>query len=318
MRTHALTALSLAALLTLSLSARADIPPPPPPEPLPTPIAPAPAAPPPAAPAAASNPAAGESDETEVQRVHVVEKRAFSEGGHGEVTLFFPALVNTKFTVQYGVALEGAYHIRENLAVQVSALWNPIAQQSTLTQELVNKVNQQPLAADALLLQGGGLVGLELMPIYGKLNVFDGKILKLGFYMNVGLGIAKTQLQLQASDSSVGATYGDTGIRPMAGLGAGFRVFFNDRFTLRLELRDLVYSAYVSTVNGCNYADTVVISHSGSGAAGMVSSGCNISAFGADDPTIRGNGAVAAAQIQTPSADVVNNITAFTGLSFLF
>jgi outer membrane beta-barrel protein len=305
MRTHAKLAVALAAFALLALAgpaahAQAGAPP----APVPTPGNPAADAPP----TSTANDEAGD-----VQAIHVVEKRPFTEGGRGELTLFAPIQVNTKFTTHFGVALEGAYHIRENLAVQVGLIWNPIAQQSTLTEELVNKVNQQPLAADALLMQGGGLVGLELMPVYGKLNIFDGKILKMGFYINVGLGAAKTRLQLQGSDSPEGRTYGDTGIRPMAGLGAGFRVFFTDRFTLRLEIRDLVYSAYVSTVNGCNYADTVAISHNGTSA--MVSANCNISAFGSDP---KGDAAVAAAQIQTPSADVVNNLTAFTGLSFLF
>jgi len=293
MRTHALIVFALAAFLGSAAHAQSA-----------RPIAPASAA--------DGTQPAGESDD-DVQAVHVVEKRPFTEGGRLELSLFAPIQVNTKFTAHIGMGLEVAYHIRENLAVQIGGLWNPIAQQSTLTEELVNKVNQQPLAADALLLQAGGLVGLELMPIYGKLNIFDGKILKLGFYLNVGLGLAKTELQLQSSSSPEGRTFGDTGIRPMAGLGAGFRVFLTDRFTLRLEIRDLVYSAYVSTVNGCNYSDTVAISHNGTGAT--VSSSCNISAFGSDP---KGDAAVAAAQIQTPSADVVNNLTAYLGLSFLF
>ena len=309
MRTYALIAVSLVALVAAQV--RADIPPPPPPAPIAAPPAAAPVAPAPVQ--AAQAPTDADGNEPAVQLVHVVEKRAFSEGGHGELTLFVPVQVNTKFTEHVGVALEGAYHIRENLAVQVGLLWNPIAQQSSFTEELVNKVSQQPLAADALLLQAGGLVGLELMPVYGKLNVFDGKILKLGFYINVGLGAAKTRLQLQGSDSAEGRTFGDTGIRPMAGLGAGFRVFLNERLTLRIELRDLVYSAYVSTVNGCTFADTKQIATAGDRAT--VSSGCSIAAFGTNP---KGDAAVAEAQIATPSADVVNNITAFTGLSFLF
>ncbi len=291
MRTHALIVAALAAFVATASRAEG-------------PVAPV-------APAAATE--AAPTEESDVQAVHVVEKRPFTEGGRGELSLFAPIQVNTKFTTHIGIALEGAYHLRENVALQIGAMWNPVAQQSTLTEELVNKVNQQPLAADALLLQAGGLIGLELMPVYGKLNIFDGKILKMGFYINVGLGIAKTELQLQSSTSQEGRTYGDTGIRPMAGLGAGFRVFLNDRFTLRLEVRDLVYSAYVSTVNGCTYTDTKAISAQGTSAS--VSSGCSIAAFGANP---KGDAAVAAAQIATPSADVVNNITVFTGLSFLF
>src|SRR5207248_4322226 len=129
-----------------------------------------------------------------------------------------------------------AYHIRENLAAQVGLGYQIVAWQSALTEELVNKVHQQPLAANALLLQADALVGLELMPVYGKLTVFDGKILRLGFYLNAGVGVAKTQLQLRPATAAGGRAFGDAGFRPEAGLGIGFRVFASERFTVRLEL----------------------------------------------------------------------------------
>jgi outer membrane beta-barrel protein len=262
-------------------------------------------------------PAVGE-DTQDVQRIHVVEVRPFTEAGRWELSLFGPAQVNARFTQHFGVAAELAYHLRENLAAQVGVVWFPIAQLSGLTEELVAKAKQQPLAADSLLLQAGAMAGLELMPVYGKLNIFDGKILRLGFYLNVGLGAAKTRLQLQQAGSATGRTFGDAGIRPLAALGAGFRVFASERFTVRLELRDLVYPAYVSRVNGCNLADTGVISTSGTGASGKVSAGCDVNAFGASDTEIRGNALIARDQIREPSADVMNNLMAYAGLSYLF
>jgi len=252
----------------------------------------------------------------DVQRVHVVEKRPFTEAGRWEITAFFPVQVNPKFTIHAGVAAEIAYHIRENLAAQLSAGFMPLAWQSSLTEELVTKVHQQPLAANALLLQADAMLGLELMPVYGKLSIFDGKILRLGFYLNAGLGVAKTRLQLRPSNSDKGRSFGDTGFRPMAGLGAGFRVFVTEALTVRLEVRDLVYSAYVSRVNGCSYADTSAIRTGGK--AAQVSGGCSIDAFGDSDADIKNNGAIAADQLKDPSADVINNVAFFGGLSYLF
>ena len=149
------------------------------------------------------------------------------------------------------------------------------------------------------------------MPVYGKITIFDGKILRLGFYLNAGIGGAKTRLQLKPSSS--GRTFGDTGFRPMAGLGAGFRVFVSETFTVRLEVRDLVYSAYVSRVNGCTRADALAINDKGAGAEGL-SAGCNASAFGGDAT----NAGIAADQLKDPSADVTNNVAFYGGLSYLF
>src|ERR1700674_460317 len=146
-----------------------------------------------------------------VERVHVVEQRPFTESGRTELTLFGPVQVNSRFTRHAGIAAELAYHLRENLAVQVGVTWFPLAVQSGFTEELADKVGQAPVAANALLLQGDALVGLELMPVYGKLDVFDGKILRIVFYLNAGLVAAKTGLQLRSSESVGGRSFGDTG-----------------------------------------------------------------------------------------------------------
>src|SRR5207253_3109019 len=82
-----------------------------------------------------------------------------------ELTLFGLGQVNPHFTVHAGVGVELSYHLRENLAALASVTYNALAHQSSLTEELAAKVDQQPLAASALLLQADALAGLELMPI---------------------------------------------------------------------------------------------------------------------------------------------------------
>ena len=152
--------------------------------------------------------------------------------------------------------------------------------QSGLAEELLTRAGEAPESAEAFLLRGAVLGGVELMPIYGKLDVFDGRILRLGVYLNAGVGAAKTRLQLRpAADPNTGRTFGDTGYRPIASLGAGLRVFLGDRFTVRLELRDLAYSSYVSRVNGCNLADVSKIE--AAEAAGGTASDCRAAATSA-------------------------------------
>lgn len=274
--------------------------------------------------AAGGAPLAFGEDTADVQRVHIVQVRPFTEAGRWELTLFGQGSYG-KFTEHLGLSAELAYHLRENLAAQLGLLWFPHAQQSGFTEQLIDKVSQEPLAADVLLLQAAALLGLELMPVYGKLNVFDGRILRFGFYLNTSLGAGKTRLQLNhpaAGSQVTQRQYGDAGVRPMAALGAGFRVFLSEQVTVRVELRDLVYSAYVSRVNGCSADDTRAIA--ADGRAARVSSGCDIAGFAGvktpADPAgdVKVNAAAAGDQIQKPSADVINNLTAYLGLSYLF
>jgi outer membrane beta-barrel protein len=229
--------------------------------------------------------------------------------------------VNPKFTVHAGVAAELAYHLRENLAAQIGLWYFPLSVQSTLSEELLTKARVAPESAEAFLLRAVALAGLELMPIYGKLNVFDGKILRLGIYLNGGLGAAKTRVQLRPStDPSTGRTFGDTGYRPIASLGIGLRVFLSERLTVRLELRDFVYSGYVSRVNGCSHDDVVKIEAAeanGQSATGL-SGGCDERAFGAPGSQAQLNAGAAKDLLARPSADVINNIAFQGGVSWLF
>jgi outer membrane beta-barrel protein len=260
-------------------------------------------------------PAAAAQDE--VQRVHVVEKRPFNESSRFELSLFGIGQVNPRYTVHAGIAAELAYHLRENLAAQIGASYNAIAHQSGLTEELAAKVDQQPLAANALLLQADVLAGLELMPIYGKISIFGGKVLRLGLYVNAAVGAAKTQLQLRPADSNGGRAFGDTGFRPEAALGIGTRIFAGDRFTIRLELRDRLYSAYVSKVNGCTAQDAQAIRANGTAATNL-SPGCNASAFGGTEEEVKSGAGSAAVQIGQPSSNVINNLALQGGVSWLF
>jgi outer membrane beta-barrel protein len=262
-------------------------------------------------------PAAFAQSDREVERVHVVEKRPFSEANRAELTLFGLGQLNPRFTVHAGVGLELSYHLRENLAALIGVSYNAIAHQSALTEELAAKANEQPLAANALLIQADALAGLELMPVYGKISVFDGKVLRLGLYVNAGLGVAKTQLQLRPSDAVAGRSFGDTGFRPEGALGLGVRIFTGDRLTVRLEVRDRIYSAYVSKVNGCTAQDAGNIRSNGSGATGL-SPGCSASSFGGNEDQIKSGAGSAAIQLAQPSSSVINNVAFQGGLSWLF
>ena len=265
--------------------------------------------------------AAAQQADPDAVRIHVLEQRPFTEAGRWELSFFGNTQVNPKFTVHSGAAAEVAYHLRENLAAQFGVWYFPVSVQSALSEELLTKARVAPETAEAFLLRAAALAGLELMPIYGKLNVFDGKILQLGMYLNGALGAAKTRVQLRpSSDPVTGRTFGDTGFRPVASLGIGLRVFLSDQLTMRLELRDFAYSGYVSRVNGCNHEDAARIETAeanGQTASGL-SPGCDERAFGSPGAQAQLNAGAAKDLLARPSSDVINTIAFQGGLSWLF
>jgi len=265
--------------------------------------------------------AAAQQTDPDAVRIHVLEQRPFTEAGRWEASFFGNTQINPKFTVHAGLSAELAYHLRENLAAQLGVWYFPISVQSSLSEELLTKARVAPETAEAFLLRAAALAGLELMPVYGKLNIFDGKILRLGVYLNGGLGVAKTRVQLRpSSDPVTGRTFGDTGFRPIASLGIGLRVFLSEQLTVRIEVRDFAYSGYVSKVNGCNHDEAARIEAAeanGQTATGL-SPGCDERAFGAPGAQAQLNAGAAKDLLARPSSDVINNIAFQGGLSWLF
>src|SRR6267142_1914882 len=123
-----------------------------------------------------------------------------------------------------------------------------------------------------------------------------------------------------STDPATGRTFGDSGYRPIASLGIGLRAFLSQKLTLRLELRDFLYSGYVSRVNGCNRDDVSKIETAeaaGQTATGL-SGGCDERAFGPPGTQAQLNAGAAKDLLARPSADVINNLAFQGGLSWLF
>ena len=250
--------------------------------------------------------------------VHVVEKKDYSDRGHAELTLYPAAVqVNGKFTQHLGAALGFTYHLHENFAVMAMGMWNYVNAESSFNTELSNKVNVEAASASSLLMSGGALVGVEVTPFYGKFALFQNRLVHFSIVLNGGAGAGSTRHQLKPSNAAGPATYGDTGWRFMAEVGGGFRVKFADWFSVRLEMRDVLYSATVSQVNGCNRADLAAMNLASNGGMNNanVSAGCNDSRFRDPDGTYSTDVPLANALVRNPSSDVLNNLGFYAGVS---
>lgn len=259
--------------------------------------------------------------------VHVVQKKRFADRDKHELALYPVATqVNGKFTEHVGTALSYTYHLQENFAVQLLPQYNWYAADSAFSRELIDKVSQEPIAATSLLLEWAVQGGVEVAPLYGKFAVGDRGLVHFSLIVNAGAGVGSTRHQLKPGNASGPATFGDTGLRLVGSVGGGFRVQLGDRFAVRLELRDLVYSARVTRVNGCSAADLSAmlekLDQGQSPSSAGVGSGCNVRRFEGSDSRSNYNRSndipLALNLVNTPSSDVLNNLGLYAGFSFAF
>jgi outer membrane beta-barrel protein len=247
--------------------------------------------------------------------VHIVEKKVFSDRRRHELVLYPAAVqVNGKFTQHIGSSLSYLYHLHENFAFQVSGQYNWVTSESAFNQELIDKVKEEPEAATSLLLVWATQAGVEVTPLYGKFAFYEGTLVHFSIVLNGGAGVGSTKHQLKPYNQTTGAaTYGGTGLKFLGELGGGFRLQVGNRFALRLEVRDLVYTARVDSVNGCNLSDLTALR--GNLNAG-VSSTCVVNAFNPDTTLI--DVSIAQGLVRKPTSDVLNNVGFYAGFGWIF
>jgi outer membrane beta-barrel protein len=260
--------------------------------------------------------------------VHIVEQKAYSDSGKREVILFPGQIqLNGKFTQHFGVGLGFVWHLQENFGFQISGFYNYYSQESGFNAELVEKVNEEAQAATSLLNVWGALAGVEVTPFYGKFAWYENSLAHFSLVLNAGAGIGGTRHQLKPNNSAGPATYGDTGLRFLGGLGGGLRLQIGKRFAIRFEVRDVIYTAKVDSVNGCGRDDLTALNIANNGGVPLtnvkVSSNCNVSSF--NTPDTKPGLPLALNLIKPPgnpppppSSDVLNNLSLFVGASFIF
>ncbi len=266
--------------------------------------------------------------------VHTVEEKEFQGEGKRELALFPVAVqVNGKFTQHVGTVASLVFHLRENFGLALTGGYNWYNAEAQFNQELIDRTQTQAQAASSLLMTWHLLGGVEVSPLYGKFAIFDDTLVRFSFVVSGGLGLGGTRHQLKGQTvTAAGAvsapTYGDTGLKFMGSIGAGFRLNLGSRFALRLEVRDIVYTARVERVNGCSANDLRAMNDFTNAApvgrdpiAADVGSGCEKVAFSGQDnakePRSRGL-PLALELVKTPTSDVLNNVGLYLGASFLF
>ncbi|MBJ6762904.1 outer membrane beta-barrel domain-containing protein [Myxococcaceae bacterium JPH2] len=267
--------------------------------------------------------------------VHIVQKKRFADEGHHEVVLY-PAVVqlNGKYTNHVGTALHYVYHLQENFGVQVAGQYNWYSDESHFNLELIDKVREQAQAASSLLLQWGVQAGVEVTPLYGKFAFLNNSLAQFSVVLSGGAGLGATRHLIRPAVANevdgqtfqVPARYGDTGTKFLGSVGGGFRLQFGESYSIRMEVRDLLYTARVDKVDGCSLSDFEAMETARSGNLPFsdlkLSGGCKVEKFDGVDPKTKKNYRediiLGRDLVAEPSSDVLNNVSFYAGFSILF
>lgn len=234
---------------------------------------------------------------------HVVEERVSKEGRF-EVSLFpAAAQVNGQYTQHVGTFGAVTYHLRERFGVQLLGGGNWYNAESAFNGELVEKFRVEAQAAQSLLWTWGVFAGVEVEPLTLKFAIFDDTLVHAGLTIGGAAGAGGTRHQLKPATMTP-ATYGDTGVRFMGNLSAGFRVQVGQHFTARIDVRDVIYSGQMKTINGCSAEQIPDLR------------GEPIPACGGFETVT--DGIIARNLLEQSSSAILNNVGLYVGAGFLF
>lgn len=267
--------------------------------------------------------------------VHIVQKKRFADEGRHELALYPAAVqVNGKYTNHAGTALSYIYHLQENFGLQVTGQYNWYSDESRFNLELIDKVREQAQTASSLLLVWGAQAGVEVTPLYGKFAFLNDSLAQFSVVLSGGAGVGATRHlirpavanEVEGQTYQVPARFGDTGTKFLGSVGGGFRLQFGESYALRLEVRDLIYTARVDKVDGCSLADFEAME--AARAANLpfdglnLSGSCQVAKFDGVDPKTKKNYRediiLGRDLVAEPSSDVLNNISFYAGFSVLF
>jgi hypothetical protein len=151
--------------------------------------------------------------------------------------------VNAGYTEHVGTFGSVTWYPHQRIGFQVlgGGNWH------TNVGDLIREMNpyQRPAIGPTMLMTWGAFAGAEFEPLVGEFSVFGSNRVRFGVVLGGALGAGGTRHQLSESSA-------DTGVRFMGAFSAGVRAQLGERVTIRLGLRDILYSSKVSSVNGCS------------------------------------------------------------------
>jgi outer membrane beta-barrel protein len=198
----------------------------------------------------------------------VIQSKPYLVAGSFEIAPQFAQSVNDRFTSHTGLMLSGIYHVKENVAFELTVgafIWpdtdcfaaggpadgnRPLCllggRDTDLTVEIREKERLAPEHVQLYQYTWLTTADLQWSPAYGKVSIHDFVLGQFNLYLSVGAGIVGVQLendQIPNDFVAIPGPFATDFLPPMAfttTLGGGLRFYFTDWLGLRAEIRDYV------------------------------------------------------------------------------
>lgn len=196
----------------------------------------------------------------------VVQHKLYPIAGRFEVGLAFDVAVNTALIDQLGGVLGLSYHPTEWLDLGVEGLFNHAAL-SNLTLNVRADLRARSAAqpkdefANDNQMKAGGFGVVRFAPIYGKFDLASELKVHFQAFLVGGGGVISVHRESVnlCADPGTGAcgNFQKSDATHGAGvIGGGFRFYFNQRFSLRTELRGYFFSSSYKAQNNLTQPDS--------------------------------------------------------------
>ena len=198
------------------------------------------------------------SDDEET--IYAVQRKAYLTKNKWELTPMFGIGFNDDFVQTLAPGASIVYHAAETFGIELYGAYM-FPSESALTEEIrfpdgfsgeVAKLTQMLWTAN---------VGVQWSPIYGKVHIFDQYLGNFAFYIGAGLGVGQFRVSCVSSaqlDPNRGFSpdtcpvangeefvYEPARFALMGNFSGGIRFNFSNSIGLKIEVRDIIYSARV-------------------------------------------------------------------------
>ncbi|HYY51304.1 MAG TPA: outer membrane beta-barrel domain-containing protein [Myxococcales bacterium] len=201
----------------------------------------------------------------------VVQHKLYPMTGRWEAAASFGVALNTALVNQLGGTISLAYHPNEWLDVAGEALLNQTGL-STLAHNV--RADMRPRSEGQTgdefrndnQLRAGAFAVARVAPIYGKFNLASELRVHFQAYALAGAGAARIHRESVnlCADPGTGVCQSyqqSNSVDPVGILGAGFRFYFNQRWSLRTEVRSHLFRSSYKTANDLTQPSTGSVRH---------------------------------------------------------
>jgi len=188
-----------------------------------------------------------------------VQRKLYSMSGRWEVGAAFGVALNTALVDQIGGILSLSYHPNEWLDVGAEGLLNhaslsglALNARSDLRPRAPGQVGDE--MANDNQLRGGAFAVARVAPIYGKFNLASELRVHFQAFLLGGAGAAQVHRESVnlCADPGTGPCQRyqkSDSIEGVGVIGAGFRFYFNQRWSLRTEVRGYLFPSSYKRAN---------------------------------------------------------------------